>query len=115
MEDTLMMAVAEAKHAAMGGTTTDEILDLAMESMRDYWLSTDDSIRFRGAIGGAMCVLSEKGMTDDLARIKQELKMAHSIAAAMSVSGVALDWSAFDSDFEPIGLMGRWRKVREGS
>lgn len=111
MDNMVMIAATYAKAAAIGGTTLEEIVELAMNEMRTFWGSTDDDLRFRGAVGGAMLVLKEKGMDEEYERLDHEMQMLRALSAAITTPGVSLNSSMFEDaeDFEPIGLMGRWR------
>lgn len=98
---------ASARDAIMRAETLDDKFRVAFKEANNYWLSTDEDIRFKGGIGAVM--LSVGIDSPEYERIATELKSLSHLAALMS--GIPLDLSAISplpDGFEPIGLTKLW-------
>jgi len=52
---TITLAIHEAWNVSKDTDgTTEEKLVAAMQAMRNFWLSSDEDLQFRGAVGGVM-------------------------------------------------------------
>ncbi len=111
MDGVLAIACHEAKCEAEKFTELDDMLRAAMKAMAQLWVSTDDDLRFRGAVGGVLMVLDERGDTEAAARINNELEALRSLSALLS--GVPVDMERVAMPENPIGLMKMWGKVKE--
>lgn len=61
MSNTLLaLAVMEAKSAIKEGMTVEEMLRAAMKEARKLWVSTDEDLRLRGAIGAVLSTLGHE-------------------------------------------------------
>ncbi len=110
MDGVLAIACHEAKCEAEKFTALDDILRAAMKAMTSLWVSTDDDLRFRGAVGGVLMVLEERGATDDIERINGELEALRSLSALFS--GVPVDMECVTVPENPIGLMKMWAAAK---
>ena len=112
MDPVLAIACHEARREAEKVTSLEDMLRAAMKAMTALWLSTDDDLRFRGAVGGVLMVLDERGDTEASARINSELEALRSLSALLS--GVPVDMGRVAMPENPIGLMKLWGEVKEG-
>jgi len=107
MNDTiLLIAITEAKEAAKNETTLEGRLRVAMNTAKDFWMSTDDDLRFRAAIGAAMLLSDEP----DKELITQELKQIRTLSAILN--GVPVDLDAIKPLENAIGLIKMWGDIK---
>ena len=111
MDSVLAIACHEAKCEAEKFTTLDGMLRAAMKAMAALWVSIDDDLRSRGAVGGVLMVLNERGDAEAAARINSELEALRSLSALLS--GVPVDMGRVAMPENPIGLMKLWGEVKE--
>jgi hypothetical protein len=110
MNDALLaIAVADIRPACAGEPDLIERLRKAMVKAQDFFMSTDDDLRFRGACGAAMLESDEA----ERERIVKSINVLRALGAAMS--GVAVDFGAeLDKmgDEEPLPLRKLWIEAK---
>lgn len=111
MDGVLAIACHEAKCAAEKFTVLEDMLRAAMKAMANLWVSTDDDLRFRGAVGGVLMVLGDRGDEEAAARINSELDALRSLSALFR--GVPVDMERVAMPESPIGLMKMWGDAKE--
>jgi hypothetical protein len=112
MNGLLAIACHEAECEAGKFTSLEDMVRAAMKAMANLWISTDDDLRFRGAVGGVLMVLDKRGAVDDIERINSELEALRSLSALLS--GVPVDMERVVMPENPIGLMKMWGDVKAG-
>lgn len=113
MNDTLLaIAVAELRSACAGEPDLIERVRKAMVAAQSFWMSTDDELRLRGALGAAL-VESDGADKDRLIRSIDSLrKLAATLNALQAGVSVNLgDMPQPDDDLVPI--MPMWRDAKE--
>jgi hypothetical protein len=111
LSNTLLIAIHEAK-AAIDPTQPIEVqARAAMNAVKDFWLTTDDDLRFRGAIGGLL--LANEKNERITKQITTEIKILRDLNAMMT--GVSVDTLHMmpPKDFEPIGLGKLWLEITQ--
>ena len=105
----ILIAAMEAKDKIDTSTPLEEQARAAMEVTKDFWMSTDEDIRFRGAV--AALLQANEGNDEALDRINAEMRALNSLGAAMS--GVPVDFNAAlpPEDFKYIGLRALWMEI----
>jgi len=112
MSDTLILiAATEAKGAVDVSRPLKDQARQAMNITNSFWLSTDQEVRFRGAI--AALLLANKGNEEITERINMEMRSLNALAAM--TGGVPVDVERLvqeiPDDFEPVGFMGLWKEI----
>jgi hypothetical protein len=102
----LMIAVTEAKCAAEKETTLEGRLKAAMNKTKDFWMSTNDDLRFRAAVG-AVLLLSDDS---DQERIKDEMKQLQTLSALLN--GVPVNLEEVKPLKNAIGLIKMWGDIK---
>ena len=107
--NVILIAAAEAKSRIDTSVPLEEQARAAMEVTKDFWMSTDEDVRFRGAV--AALLLANKDNPEATERINTEMRALNSMGAAMS--GVPVDFGAAlpPEDFKYIGLRSLWMEI----
>lgn len=95
---------AEARTESMKEASLEDRLRSAMRAGHNFWMSTDEDVRFRGSVAAVLLHCSE----DERERIGEELKMLRDLSALLS--GVPVDTERITAAENPIGLMRLWRE-----
>lgn len=110
-ENIIMIAATEAQSRIDTSKPLEEQARAAMEVTKDFWLSTDEDVRFRGAVGALL--LANQDNPEATERIKTEMRALNTLSAAMS--GVPVDFAQIlpelEEDFKPIGLRKLWMEI----
>lgn len=113
MSDTMglvMIAATEAKSKVDTAQPLPDQFRAAMNITKDFFLTTDQDVRFRGAV--AAVLLANEDSEEVRTRITQEMRSLNTLSAAMS--GVPVNWDeAFDEEHEPIGILKIWKEVEQ--
>ncbi len=113
MEDAaLVIAITEAQRAAERYQVLEDMLRAAMKEMHSFWLSVDDDLRLRGAVGGTMLVLQDRGRDEEVQRLTGEMNALRALSAACSIPGVSLDCGVFEN-LNPVGILKMWADTKE--
>ncbi len=105
--DTMVSIAAQtAKSVAEKEDTLEGKLRAAMKDTLHFWLTTDEDIRFRGAVGAVLLCCSE----EEKERLEEELKGLRAISAM--TSGVPVDISQVNVPENPIQLLKLWKEVK---
>lgn len=97
---------AEANLANAKEQPLEDRLRSAMKAGRNFWMSTNEDIRFRGSIGAVLLHCSD----EERERLSEELDVLKNFSALLG--GVAVDMTQIKKPDNPIGLMKMWRDVR---
>lgn len=104
----LTMAIQDAELAiSKGKYNLAKAADAVMARVQEFWLSTDDDLRFRAACGALMKYANES----DRARLTQEFQAIRVLTAALS--GVPIEASAFPKLEKPLKLVERFQKAKQ--
>ena len=110
--DNLVMIAAKLAEAAArkSGDTFDERCEAAMREARDFWLTTDEDVRFRGAVGGLL--LAYRDDPEITKRLEDEMASLKAMSAMLSGVPVDLERAVGRAEeSEPLGLLKRWREL----
>lgn len=110
MADLLAVAVAIIRPSCEVEPDLTERIRKAMREAKDFWMSLDDDLRFRAAIGAALVETTDEGEKD---RILRSFQILRTLSAAMS--GVPVDAEAVEAQmegFEPLPLVAMWREAK---
>src|SRR3989304_3571443 len=105
----LMIGVTEAKSAAERFTSLDEQIDAAMNTMRNHWMILDEDLQFRCAVGALLLIVDEPTRQS----IKSELNALKALSALMS--GVPVDIERVEVTENSLGLLKRWKTLRDSA
>ncbi len=94
---------AEAELEAIKEHPLEDRLRAAMKSGSNFWMSTDDDVRFRGSIAAVMLHCSE----GEREQLSEELRALRDLSALLS--GVPVDIEQIKQPENPIGLVALWR------
>lgn len=110
MSAVLAIAFADIRPACRGEADVVERIRKAMLKAQDFWMSIDDDIRFRGAVGAAML---ETADAVEKERIERSIRAVRSFSALLS--GVPVDVEAIvrDAGEDVIPLMRMWQEAKE--
>jgi len=100
---------AGARERLAAADTLEDKFRVAFKEARNYWMSTDEDIRFKGGIGAVM--LHVGIASPEYERITIELDQLKTLSAAFS--GVAVDWehtNPMPDDFKVIGITKLWKE-----
>ncbi len=100
------MAAQSAQFAAEKEDTLEDKLRAAMRETMHFWMSTDEDIRFRGAVGAVLLCCSD----EEKVRLEEELVALRSISAM--TAGVPVDPSRLKGPENPIQLLKLWKEVK---
>jgi hypothetical protein len=110
----ISIGAAEAKQAASKHQDFEARCDAAMRHMHNFWLSTDEDLRFRGAVGGLIILYDEEGNQEMVERITTEVKALQSLSALISGTPVNIERMVADAErHESLGLMKRWQELKQ--
>jgi hypothetical protein len=107
-ETALMIAVSDIRSSCAGEPDIMERLRKAMRKAQHFWMSTDDDLRFRGAVGAAMLESSP----EEQERIKRSVQSLRSFSAMLS--GVPVDTDAMIAQMgdDNIPLIAMWNEAK---
>ena len=106
----LTIAVQIIQPACKGEPDLIERIRKAMTEAKDYWASTDDDLRFRGALGAA---LLETHHPDERRRLEASINAIKNLNALLS--GVPVDVERMTSELdeiEVIPLQKMWQEAK---
>lgn len=109
VNNTTLIAATEAKGAVDTSRSLKDQVRAAMNVTKDFWLSTDETVRFNGAI--AAVILANKDNESVVERITTEMKALNTVSALISGVSVDFERSITPDDFEPIGLHRLWMEI----
>ena len=105
--DTMVsIAAMSAQAAAEKGDTLEDKLRAAMRETMNFWMTTDEDVRFRGAVGAVLLCCSEEEKT----RLEEELMALRSLSAM--TAGVPVDPSRLKVPENPIRLLKLWKEAK---
>jgi hypothetical protein len=115
----IAIVIAESKAAIKpSDLSIEDRFRSAAKVAKSHWLVTDESDRFKGAVGAVMESFGSDSPEFERIRIEVEsiAKLNAFLNAAQAGVGVASVGALEDAlntpaDFEPIGLMAIWREV----
>lgn len=110
MADELSVAVAIIRRVCEGEPDLIERIRKAMAEAKDYWMSTNDDLRFRAAVGAALVETKDEGEKDRIVRSVQALRDLSAM-----ISGVPVDFERVAermSEFEPLPLVKMWHEAK---
>ena len=114
-DGVMVIAVHDAAGAIKDGMTTEEMLRATMKQAQDFWLSVDDDVRLRGAIGAVLQHIgTDHDDYDDLVQSVESLKKAAAILGALQ-AGVMVDISEADAEPPKYKLMEFWREAKKAA
>ena len=107
--NVVLIAAAEARDKIDISTPLEEQARAAMEVTKDFWMTTDEDVRFRGTV--VALLLANEDNPEATERINAEMRALNSLGAAMS--GVPVDFGAAlpPEDFKYIGLRSLWMEI----
>jgi hypothetical protein len=106
MTDTVMMiAITAARMACADEPDLEKRIRKAMREAGNFWLSTDEMLRFKAALAGALLETSDEG---ERARIIGTSRLINAFDA--SIAGIPITWEEVIID--PLPLLAWWREVR---
>jgi hypothetical protein len=105
---SFMIAVTEATNAAKRKVALIEKVAAAMKVTCNHWMLTDDTLRFKAAVGGAIIACTS---SEDRERLVKEMKGLNALSALLT--GVPVDFDKVEISENPIGLMGLWGNIKE--
>lgn len=109
------IAVHDSAIAIKDDMTTEEMLRATMKRAQDFWLSVDDDVRLRGAIGAVLQHLgADHDDYNDLVQSIESLKKAAAILNALT-AGVMVDISEADAESPKYKLMEFWREAKKAA
>jgi hypothetical protein len=113
MSDAVMMiAVSDIRPHCKGEPDIKERIAKAMRRAQEFFMSTDDNLRFKAALAAALLESPE----DEKDRIVQSSRMISAVSAAMSGVPVNMDQALnTDDGFEPLPLIGMWHDAKAGA
>lgn len=115
LSNTMLIAIHEAKGAAESESGNLEAkLTAAMKATKDHWLITSDDERIRAAVGGVMLVYGKD--SKEYARLEQEMNVIRKLNAMLFAGqqglSVDIDENTFKTEYEPIGILKLWEKLK---
>ena len=105
----ILLAAAEARSKIDTTKPLEEQARAAMEVTKDFWASTDENVRFRGAV--AALLLENEGNIDVTERINEEMRGMNALAALFAGVPVDVERALPPEDFKPIGLRALWMEI----
>jgi hypothetical protein len=110
---TVAREAVKREVASNPDATLEDRLKASMKEMSSFWMTTDDDLRFRGALGGVLETLDRDSA--DYNRLIREIEAIRNLSALMS--GVPVDiaraFSESEDKPEPIGAIGMWREMND--
>lgn len=100
------IAVQSAQSVVAKEDTLEDKLRAAMRETMHFWMTTDEDIRFRGAVGAVLlcCTVEEK------VRLEDELRVLRDLTAM--TAGVPVDPSGLKVPENPVQLLKLWKEVK---
>ncbi len=108
-EAMILIAASDAQPYVDVSQPLETQMRAAMEVTKDFWMSTDEDVRFRGAV--AAVLLKTKGNDEVLERINTEMQALNSLAAAMSGIPVDMERALPPEDFKMVGIRALWMEI----
>lgn len=108
-QTAILIAAAEARGKVDTTKPLEEQMRAAMEVTKDFWMSTDEDVRFKAAVAAVM--LENEGNEEVTERINAEMRALNSLAVLMSGIPVDMGRALPDESFKPIGLRGLWMEI----
>ncbi len=105
----ILIAAAEARGKVDRTQPVEDQMRAAMEVTKEFWLSVDEDVRFRGAV--AAVLLENEGNQEVLDRIDTEMRMLNSMAALMGGVPVDMERALPPEDFKRIGIRDLWMEI----
>jgi len=109
MDVKFMIAVTEASEAAKEKFTLVAKVKAAMEVTKNHWMLTDEDLRFKAAIAGAIDASSSQEDSDILLNEMKALSLLSDF-----LTGTKIDFSGAKVPKQTIGLMKLWIDIKEG-
>jgi predicted Zn-dependent peptidase len=111
-DGVLAIGIHEAKAAIQDPVDLKDALAMSMKAMKQFWLSTDDNVRFRAALGGVMQYYGQDSQEFEQLEweIKQMKKLNAFLAAAQS--GLEVKVPEIDETRKVIGIMAMWHETK---
>lgn len=106
MDNSMCIAVTEAREACKGKKSLPKRVRSAMEATKHHWLVTDENKRFQAAIAGLLVECSE----EERERVAKEMKALQTLNTMLS--GVKVDMSNFEVPKKPLKLMEIWGSIK---
>jgi hypothetical protein len=103
---------ASAREAILAADSLEDKFRAAFREANQYFMSTDDDVRFKGGIGAVM--LSVGIDAPEWQRIKIELDQLKILGAMMT--GVPVNFEdipPLPDDFNPIGITTLWKEITQ--
>ena len=108
MDVKFMIAVTEAEEAAKQEVDLKDKIIAAMKVTEDHWMITDEDLRFKAAIAGAISACLSENSKE---RIIEEVNALSCLSTMLS--GGSVDLSEIKMPENPIGLMKLWMDIKE--
>ena len=108
MDVKFLIAITEASEAAKGKLALITKVRSAMEVTCNHWMLTDEDLRFKAAIAGAITACDSDQEKEILVK---EMKALNALSALFS--GIPVDFSRVDMPKNPIGLLKLWSDIKE--
>jgi hypothetical protein len=109
MDVKFMIAVTEASEAAKEKFTLVAKVKAAMEITKNHWMLTDEDLRFKAAIAGAIDASSSQEDSDILLNEMKALSLLSDF-----LTDKKADMSGIKVPKQTIGLMKIWIGIKEG-
>jgi hypothetical protein len=105
----LMIAVTSIRPECANEPALTERLRKAMRAAHQFWLSTDDDLRFTAALTAAHLETTDEKEKEQITRSARFLS-----AISAGMNGVPVDLAAAfgNDDFRPLPLMGLWNETK---
>ena len=110
-EASILIAASEARDKIDTSLPLKDQARAAMEITKDFWMSIDEDIRFRGAI--AALILANEGNEDVVDRINTEMRMLDSLGAMLAGLPIDVERAVREvpDDFERAGFRELWMEI----
>lgn len=107
-QSDMMVSIAaqSAQSVAEKEESLEDKLRAAMKETLHFWMTTDEDIRFRGAVGAVLLCCSD----EEKERLEEELTALRSLSAM--TAGVPVDPSRLKVPENPIQLLRLWKEVK---
>lgn len=110
-DNTMHIAIAEARHALKGVEGTKAMLEAAMDATRDHWMVVDDNKRFSCAVGAVMVELGDTHPDYDI--LRREMAMLNALGAAMG--GLPINFNAMEPVEDAFGIGAMWAEGKKAA
>ena len=108
-EAMILIAASDAQAHVDTSKPVEDQVRAAMEVTKDFWMSTDEEVRFRGAV--AAVLLKNQGNEEVVERINTEMRALNSLAAMMGGVPVDMERAIPPEGFKPIGIRNLWMEI----